>query len=87
MCGTPHYMAPELALRKDYDGKAADMWALGVILFVLITGKLPFFGDFEDDLYRRISKGRFHMPNESSSHLKKVLSGLLQVQPSKRLTA
>ena len=54
-CGTPHYMSPELAQKKDYLGPPADIWALGVLLFIMLTGKLPFFGDFEDDLYRRIS--------------------------------
>ena len=53
-CGTPHYMDPDISRKKDYNGHAADVWALGVILFILLTGKLPFFGEFEQDLYRKI---------------------------------
>lgn len=54
MCGTPHYMSPELAQKRDYFGKPADIWALGVILYILLFGKLPFFAEFENDLYRKI---------------------------------
>ena len=46
-CGTPHYMDPDISKKRDYNGHAADVWALGVILFILITGKLPFYGEFE----------------------------------------
>ena len=54
ICGTPKYMSPELASKKDYLGTPADIWALGVILFILLTGKIPFFGAFEEDLLRKI---------------------------------
>lgn len=53
-CGTPSYMAPELTQKREYDGKAVDMWALGVLLFVLLTGSFPFRGHSESELYSRI---------------------------------
>ena len=76
-CGTPHYLAPELALKKDYHGKPADMWALGVILYALLTGKLPFSADFETDLYRRISLGKFQIPSFISVAARRVIASLL----------
>ena len=53
-CGTPHYMDPDIVKKKEYNGHAADVWALGVILFIILTGKLPFFAEFEADLFRKI---------------------------------
>lgn len=47
-------MAPEITLKKEYDGKAVDLWALGVLLFVMLTGNFPFRGISESDLYYRI---------------------------------
>lgn len=47
-------MAPEIVSKKDYDGKAADIWALGVILFNMIYGRCPFRAETERDLYRKI---------------------------------
>jgi Serine/threonine protein kinase len=45
-CGTPSYMAPELASRKEYYGHLADIWAMGILLFALLTGHFPFKGTF-----------------------------------------
>ena len=61
-CGTPHYMDPDLAKKESYYGHAADVWALGVILFMLLTGRLPFFAEFEQDLYRKIIAGKYSYP-------------------------
>jgi serine/threonine protein kinase len=47
-------MAPEITLKKEYDGKAVDMWALGVLLYVMLTGVFPFKGSSESDLYNKI---------------------------------
>lgn len=41
-CGTPAYMAPELTLRKEYSGAAVDLWSAGVVMYTMLTGKLPF---------------------------------------------
>ena len=53
-CGTPSYMAPEIVRKHEYDGKPVDIWALGVLLFVLLTGSFPFRGTSESDLYQKI---------------------------------
>ena len=43
-CGTPSYMAPEITRKTDYEGRPVDMWALGVLLYVMLTGTFPFRG-------------------------------------------
>ena len=58
-CGTPQYMDPDLTKHNAYLGQAADNWALGVILFIMVTGKLPFFGEFETDLNRRLQRATY----------------------------
>ena len=62
-CGTMVYMSPELIQKKDYFGDKADVWALGVILFVLATGKYPFYAENgERDLHRKIITGKYRWP-------------------------
>jgi serine/threonine protein kinase len=80
-CGTPHYMDPDISRKRDYNGHAADVWALGVILFILLTGKLPFFGEYEQDLYRKIQAGKFQFPQaqvpaDRSSYMGAALGGV-----------
>ena len=58
-CGTPTYMDPDLARKAPYLGTAADVWACGVILFIILFGKVPFFGEFETDLFRKIQSGKY----------------------------
>lgn len=58
-CGTPHYMDPDIVKKAPYSGQAADVWGAGVILYILLVGKLPFFGEFEADLFRKIQSGKF----------------------------
>ena len=76
-------MAPELALKKDHYGPPTDIWAMGVMLFIMITGRLPFYGDFEDDLYRRISTGKFKFPNDCkiSNSAMSLIKKMLKVDP------
>ena len=67
-CGTPSYMAPEIVTKKDYCGKQADLWALGIILFNMLYGKCPFRAESERELYRKIAKGVFEFPDEVSGN-------------------
>ena len=52
--GTPSYMAPELVRKSEYDGRQVDMWALGVLLYALLSGTFPFRGQNEKELYGKI---------------------------------
>ena len=84
-------MAPELALKKDHFAKPTDLWALGVVFFALLTGKMPFHSAFENELYRLISAGKYQIPlnlqSSISKDAKRLLSSLLYLNPLKRLTA
>ena len=64
-CGTPSYMSPEIVSKKEYCGKEADIWALGVIMFNLIYGRCPFRAENERELYKKITKGSFGFPDET----------------------
>ena len=65
-CGTPSYMAPEIVGKKEYLGPPADVWALGVLLYVLLSGYFPFKGTTDRELYLRIQKGEYVTPSHIS---------------------
>ena len=69
-CGTPSYMAPEIVSKKEYCGPPADIWALGVLLFALLCGTFPFKGSNDKDLYKRIARGEFTVPDHVSARAK-----------------
>ena len=58
-CGTPPFMCPEIVQKRPYSGIKADIWALGIILFLMLNGKLPFKATTEQELYRIIQLGKF----------------------------
>lgn len=83
-------MDPDLVKNKKYSGQGVDVWALGVILFLLITGGVPFWGESEQELYRRICTGKFSLPNKGKNHSKKVknlLEKIFQPNVNNRITA
>ena len=58
-CGTPSYMSPEVVQRREYTGESADIWALGVLLFVSLTGIFPFKGSTDQELYKKINNAEY----------------------------
>ena len=88
-CGTAYYLAPEIANNLDY-GKPVDLWACGVVLYVMLAGKFPFYGDTDDKFMRRLRAGvKFPEKewNTVSSDAKALVRGLLDPCPASRLTA
>ncbi|PIA58044.1 hypothetical protein AQUCO_00500162v1 [Aquilegia coerulea] len=85
-CGTPAYVAPEVINRKGYDGAKADIWSCGVVLFVLLAGYLPFHDSNLMELYRKIGKGEFKCPNWFPQEVRRLLSKILDPNPSTRIS-
>lgn len=89
-CGTPEYIAPEILVRKPYTN-AVDMWALGVISYILLSGTMPFEDDNRTRLYRQILKGKYSYSGEpwpSVSNLAKdFVDRVVTVDPNERMTA
>ncbi|KAM7267303.1 hypothetical protein ACFE04_009469 [Oxalis oulophora] len=85
-CGTPAYVAPEVIGKKGYDGAKADIWSCGVILYVLLAGFLPFQDDNIVTMYRKIYRGDFKCPPWFSSEARRLITKLLDPNPSSRIT-
>lgn len=83
-CGTPNYVAPEVLLDKGYDGKLADIWSMGVILFVLLSGYLPFDEPNMTDLFKKISVANYSFPSFMSEDARNLITHILNPDPSKR---
>lgn len=90
MIGTPGYVAPEVVKREKY-GAPVDMWAVGVILYIMLSGKMPFYGRDDVECLRRIALGKYSFPkaewSKVSPEASSLVKALLQLDPDKRLTA
>eukprot|EP00299_Pterocystis_sp_00344_P006951 c2009_g1_i1.p1 GENE.c2009_g1_i1~~c2009_g1_i1.p1 ORF type:complete len:298 (+),score=55.30 c2009_g1_i1:64-957(+) len=84
--GTLDYTAPEILRRHGFDPKRADIWSCGVVLFVMLTGRLPFSGDSHSQTARSIAAGYFLLPAELSPDAKDLISQMLQTDPCRRAT-
>ncbi|XP_052004851.1 peripheral plasma membrane protein CASK isoform X14 [Xyrauchen texanus] len=86
--GTPHFMAPEVVKREPY-GKPVDVWGCGVILFILLSGCLPFYGT-KERLFEAIIKGRYKLNPRQWGHIsesaKDLVRRMLMLDPAERIT-
>ncbi|KAF7458505.1 putative histone kinase SNF1 [Cryptosporidium felis] len=85
-CGSPNYAAPEVVSGKAYTGPEIDVWSCGVILYALLCGTLPFDDENVGNLFRKIRHGAFTIPGHISDHAKALISKMLTVDPSLRIT-
>lgn len=89
MVGTPYYIAPEV-LKKQY-GLKCDIWSLGVIMYILLSGYLPFAGNSASDVFKKISSGKYNFDQDEwknvSDEAKDLISHMLVLEPKKRFDA
>ncbi|XP_071702982.1 CBL-interacting serine/threonine-protein kinase 1-like [Rutidosis leptorrhynchoides] len=85
-CGSPNYVAPEILNNRGYDGAVSDTWSCGVILYVILTGYLPFDDRNLAVLYQKIFKGDVQMPKWLPLGAKNLIKRILDPNPETRIT-
>ena len=85
-CGSLYFAAPELLSGKDYNGPEVDVWSLGVILYVMLTGRVPFDDRNIHALHAKIKKAEFIIPGNIQTPIKELLAGMICKEPSTRLS-
>jgi serine/threonine protein kinase len=85
-CGAFTHRAPEVFLRLPYDGRKVDVWSLGVVLYCMVTGALPFRGETVMQVRRAVLKLRYDIPRYLSMGLRNVIVQMLTKNPSERPT-
>lgn len=88
-CGTPAYISPEIIGDQGYTGLKADVWSLGIMLFAMLTGKMPFKGSTIEELQHSISTGSYRFPSDSnlSQEARDLISKMVCVDVGKRLSS
>lgn len=85
-CGSPHYASPEVVRGEKYDGRRADVWSCGVILYALLVGALPFDDDNLRYLLEKVKRGVFHIPHFVPAECQSLLRAMIEVDVDKRIT-
>jgi len=85
-CGSPHYAAPEVISRTAHIPIQAEVWSLGVVLYVMACSALPFDGPSQHVVLQRISSGKYTIPPEVPRRLADLISKMLVVNPRERIT-
>ena len=85
-CGSPHYASPEIIHGKKYEGNATDVWSCGVILYVLLTGRLPFEDENLRNLLSKVKSGKYDMPASIDPQARDLLARMLVVDVSQRMS-
>jgi MAP/microtubule affinity-regulating kinase len=85
-CGSAEYASPQLILSQGYDPEKHDVWAMGCVLYAMVTSSLPFASESNAKLYKQICMGRVVYPSHLSSSCKTLIARLLQVSESSRST-
>ncbi|CBH16528.1 protein kinase, putative [Trypanosoma brucei gambiense DAL972] len=86
VCGTPNYVAPEVLMERGYNGLCADIWSCGVILYVMLAGKLPFEDRNQKSLLEKVKRGEYAMLRQVSEAVRDLVKRMLTVDPQNRIT-
>lgn len=84
-CGTPAYLAPEIVLDKGYEGFWSDIWSLGVLLYCMVCGTVPFKANNLQDLHKAILLGKYDLPEFLSSQVRHLIKNMLRIVPNRRI--
>ncbi|KAH9394599.1 Serine/threonine-protein kinase brsk1 [Tyrophagus putrescentiae] len=84
-CGSPHYASPEIIRGEKYDGRQADVWSVGVILYALLVGALPFDDDNLRQLLEKVKRGTFHIPHFVPPECQDLLRRMIEVNANRRI--
>lgn len=89
-CGTPFFVSPEILMRQPYD-QQSDLWSVGCIIFLLLSGNLPFMGRSQKELFRKIVSGKYEFKEEDwcdvSPDARDLVQKLLVLDPDERITS
>jgi serine/threonine-protein kinase HSL1 (negative regulator of Swe1 kinase) len=85
-CGSPHYAAPEIIYGRMYRGDRADIWSVGIILFAMLNGFLPFDGGDLTTTLRLVKKGEYFLPPSLSAEAADLIQRILQKRPEDRIS-
>lgn len=86
-CGSPCYAAPEMIAGHPYNGNLVDIWSMGVVLYAMVCGCLPFEDQSTSRLYDKILGGKYELPNHLSKGCRYLIRRILETEPRKRYTA
>ena len=86
-CGSPSYMAPEIIRKQEFLGPPVDIWAAGIVLYLLVTGTFPFKSHNEKKVFERIKKGCFEFPEHVSGLCRNLIVSMLDQAPENRPSA
>ncbi|KAH0572679.1 Kinase, CAMK CAMKL [Spironucleus salmonicida] len=85
-CGSPHYIAPEVADAEKYDGRRADIWSLGILLFTMLAFKFPFNGTDVREIFENARTCNYQYPEFFTQEARNLISSILVKDPEKRAT-
>ena len=85
-CGSPYYAPPEVIMNEEYDGKLSDIWSVGVVLFTMVTGSLPWRETNQTALFSQIGKAEYSVPRYVSKNCSDLIYSLMKLNPTERLT-